>query len=270
MWIAGIVFLLLAAGAAFFASRQRAKAHAVTATETLTTKELGELAGGVADEVGGGSFRQRCEVVGAAAAGPSGLTQAPHSGTDVVWYRATVTHRYWRNERRERDGKTYRERVEHEETVSDITSENPFAVDDRTGAPVLVAPGGADIDAPEQTVDRFEQGKGRTGGSTGTGIADAVLDAFISAGNDSGTIGFTYREWVIRPGARLYVHGEAADDTGVLRFAKPGKGRYVISTRSEEQIVGEATKHARWAKIGAAVLAVVGVVLVVAGIAAGA
>ena len=268
MWIAGIVLLLLAAGVAYFARHQRAKARSVTATETLTTKELDDLAGGVAAEVGGGSFRQRCEVVGAAAAGPSGLNKAPHSDTDVVWFRAEVTHRYWKRERRTRDGKTHYERVEHEDTVSDITSKNPFVVDDRSGGtPILVAPDGATIDRPEQTVDRFEQGQPqRRSGST----FDKIFDVLITPSSDSGTIGFTYREWVIRPGARLYVHGEVADDTGVLRFAKPAtKGRYIISTRSEEQIVGQARSHAKWANVAAVTAAVAGVVLVVVGLIAG-
>jgi hypothetical protein len=268
MWIAGIVLLLVAAGAAWYARSRRAHAREATTTETLTAAELNELAKGVAGEVGGGSFHQRCEVVGAAAAGPAGAQKAPHSGTEAVWYRAEVVHRYWVEERRTVNNQTRWERSEREETVSDITSQQPFLVKDPQGAAsVLVAPEGADIDRPEQTVDRFEQGRAQKGNGS-SGVLDAVVNAFLDT-ERSGTLGFNYREWVIRPNARLYIHGEAADDTGVLRFAKPDKGRYVISTRSEEQIVGEATKHAKWATIGAAVAAVVGVVLVVAGIAAG-
>lgn len=271
MWIAGIVLLLLAAGVAWFAKSRRAHAREATATETLTAAELAALASGVAGEVGGGSFRQRCEVVGAAAPGTNGNLQAPHSGTEAVWYRAEVVHRYWVQERRTVDGHTRWERDEREETVSDLTSEQPFLVADASGgAAVLVAPDGASIDEPEQTVDRFEPGRAGNGnGSPSSGILDSVVAAFIESGERSGTLGFAYREWVIRPGARLYVHGEAADATGALRFAKPQDGRYVISTRTEEEIVGEAQSHARWATIGAAVLAVAGVALVAAGLVAG-
>jgi hypothetical protein len=268
MWIAGIVLLLLAAGAAWYARSRRAHAREATATETLTAAELNELATGVAGEVGGGSFRQRAEVVGAATAGPSGLQKAPHSSTDAVWYQAQVVHKYWVEERETVNNETRWVRHEREETVSDITSQQPFLVADAPGGPsVLIAPEGADMDRPEQTVDRFEQGRPQNG--NGSSVLDAVVSAVLNT-DRSGTLGFSYREWVIRPNARLYVHGEVADNTGVLRFAKPDKGRYMISTRSEEQIVGEATKHAKWASIGAVALAVVGVVLLVAGIAAGA
>ena len=60
---------------------------------------------------------------------------------------------------------------------------------------------------------------------------------------NNGTLGFEYQEWVLRPGARLYVHGEVSDASGRVAFAKPSQGRYMISTRSEEQIVGAVPKE---------------------------
>jgi hypothetical protein len=80
---------------------------------------------------------------------------------------------------------------------------------------------------------------------------------------DGGTLGFRYQEWIIRPGARLYVHGVVSDATGRPSFAKDG--RFIISSRSEEEIVGQAESVARWTTIAGGVLAVAAVVLVVAG-----
>jgi hypothetical protein len=267
MWIAGIVLLFVAAGAAWYARSRRAQARSATATDTLTCAELGQLATGVGDEVGAGSFRQRCEVVGQGVVGEDGPLAAPHSQTKAIWYRGKVTHRYWTMERREHDGRTSWDRVEHEETVSELTSEVPFLIDDGSGGtPILVAPNGADVDAPEQTVDRFEPGTG-PGDGGGGGLLNGMLNAAIRSGDRSGTIGFGYHEEIIRPGARLYVHGEASDAGGRVGFAKPGKGRFVISTRSEEELVGEAQRHAKWSSIGAIALAAIGVVLIVAGVA---
>jgi hypothetical protein len=269
MWIAGIILLLVAAAAAFYARNRRGIARQSTATDTLTCDELTRLATGVGDEVGGGSFSQRVEIAGKTVPGADGPIEGPHSQTKVVWYRGEVTHRYWTMERREVDGKTRWDRVEHTETVSDLSSEVPFLVDDGSGAPVLVDPRGADIDAPEQTVDRFEPGANPgTGG--GNGLFDSIVNAALRSGDRTGTIGFGYHEWVIRPGASVYVHGVASDATGRVAFAKPAKGRYMISTRSEEEIVGEALKHAKWSRIAAIALAVLGVVLLVVGLAAGA
>jgi hypothetical protein len=266
MWIVGIILLLVAAGAAVYARSRQNVARQSTATDTLTCDELVKLATSVGEEVGGGSFSQRVEVAGKTVAGADGPVEGPHSQTKAVWYRGQVTHRYWTMERRETDGKTSWDRVEHTETVSDLTSEIPFLVDDATGAQVVVDPRGADVDEPEQTVDRFEPG---TGNRSGGGFLDSILTSALRSGDRTGTIGFGYHEWVIRPGAQVYVHGVASDATGRVGFAKPAKGRYMISTRTEEEIVGEALKHAKWAKIAAIALAAIGVVLIVAGLATG-
>lgn len=268
MWIAGIILLLVAAGVAFYSRSRSNAARAATATDTLTCDELTKLATGVGDEVGGGSFRQRCEVVGKTVAGADGPVVGPHSQTKAVWYRGQVTHRYWTMERRESNGNTTWDRVEHTETVSDLSSEIPFVVDDGSGAQVAVDPRGADIDEPEQTVDRFEPGTGQ-GGGNGSGLLDSIISSALRSGDRTGTIGFGYHEWLIRPGASVYVSGVASDATGRVGFTKPEKGKYLISTRSEEEIVGEALSHAKWARIGAIAAAVIGVVLIVAGVATG-
>ncbi len=69
-------------------------------------------------------------------------------------------------------------------------------------------------------------------------IAGAFLLAIAA-----GTLGFAYEEWIIRP-----------ED-----------GRYIISSRSEEEIVGQAESVALWATIGAGAA---GVVLLVRGLVA--
>ena len=61
------------------------------------------------------------------------------------------------------------------------------------------------------------------------------------------------------------MHGEVSDASGRVTFANPDKGRYIISTRSEEQIVGSAERGATIGTIIAGVLAAAGVVLVVLG-----
>ena len=66
--------------------------------------------------------------------------------------------------------------------------------------------------------------------------------------------------------AGAYVHGEVSDATGRVAFAKPSEGRYIISTRSEEQIVGVAERNATIARVATGVLLVAGIVLVVLGL----
>jgi hypothetical protein len=263
MLIAGAILLVVAVVALLVARPQRAKARAARLTETLSCADLAQLAQAVDDTVGAGNFRQRCEVVGDAAAGPEGQLTAPHSGAQAVWHRSTVIHRYWEMETRRVDNRTERRRVERESTVSDITSTTPFTVVDGTGS-VAVFPEGAKIDEPERVVDRFEP---HTGSQGSRGLADALVSV-LRAGADSGTLGFRHQEWIIRPGTRLFVHGEVSDANGRLAFTKPEKGRFIVSTRSEEELVGEAERIARWSTIGAAVAAVAGVALLIAGLVA--
>lgn len=257
--IAGAVLILIAVGAALYARSERGDARKATLTETMACGDVATLSQGVGDEVGAGSFAQRCEVVGKASAGPAGLLKGPESGLDAVWARSKVTHKYWVMEQSTVDGRTTRSRQEREETVSEQETEAAFAVDDGSGS-VVVEPRGATIDSPEQVVDRFEP-------STGDQGDDGLLARFLRSGGDSGTLGFTHEEWIIRPGTRLYVQGEVADRTGTLLFAEPQDGgSFLVSTRSEQQIVSGALKTAKIATAVGAVAGLLGVALVLAGL----
>jgi hypothetical protein len=257
--VAGLVLLAVAIGAIVFSRLEAKKAHTARATETLACGDVAALSKGVADEVGGGMFTQRCESVGAAQPGPHGLVDAPESKVDAVWVRTKVVHKYWEMVETTRDGRTHRDRQEREETVSDNTSSAPFVLTDDTGS-VAIHPDGAEIDRPEKVVDRFEQRSQVEQGGGG------LLATLLRSTNDSGTLGFQHQEWVIRPGARLYVQGEVADRSGALVFAKPqDKGAFLVSTRSEEEIVAHADRNAKLAQYGGIAAAVVGVVLVIAG-----
>jgi hypothetical protein len=257
--IAGVVLLIIAVAAAFYARHERSTARKATATETMSCGDIAALSEGVASEVGGGDFTQRCEAVGKAQAGPNGLVDAPESKLDAVWVRTKVVHKYWEMVETRNDGRTTRTRQEREETVSENESTAPFGLQDETGT-VLIHPDGAEIDRPEQVVDRFDQGAGRDRDDGG------FLSTLLRSGQDSGTLGFQHQEWIIRPGARLYVQGEVADRTGALVFEKPrDKGDFLISTRSEEEIVSGAERNAKLALAGAAVAGVLGVVLLIAG-----
>ena len=259
MLIAGIVLLVAAVGLVLYARHHRGKARTATATETLSCGDVAALSQGVADEVGAGDFSQRCEAVGVARPGPQGLVDAPESKADAVWARTQVTHKYWEMVTVTRDGRSHRERQERSETVSDITSVAPFLLEDDTGS-VLIHPDGADVDRPEKVVDRFEQA------SQVQGDGGGFLATLLRATNDSGTLGFQREEWILRPGARLYVQGEVADRTGQLAFARPrDKGPFLVSTRSEEEIVASSERTAKLALAGAGVAGVVGLVLLVAG-----
>ena len=248
MLIAGLICLGLAVAAIVFHVLERRKLEASKGTETLRCGDLNQLWKGVLDEVGPDSFTHACEVKGPALAAESGALKGPESGAECVWHRTTLTEHYWDWER-DSDGR--RRRVERTRTLSSTESENPFRVDDGSGT-VAIDPREADVDEAEKVVDRMDREPAAVG----------LLEGLLQVGDR--TIGVEHEEWIIRPGAQLYVLGEARDRAGQLALAKPSEGPMVISTQSEEAFQAEARSMMKWSLIAAVVLGPVGIGLLVA------
>jgi hypothetical protein len=248
MAIVGGILLVLALAAAGFALWRRRLLGDVAGTETST----------IADLAASGEPGRRCELKGTAEPAATGPLRGPFSEQECVWYRARVTQRYWEWETRsDSRGESRRERVERTRVVSDESSEAPFVLDDGTGR-AIVEPRGARVDRPEQTLDRFDPDSAPGWLSAlGTG-----LDLFASAG----TVGFQREEWVIRPGARLYLLGATGGTGTELRVVKPASGRYLVSTRSEEELTASTRRQVQLGFAAAAVLGAAGAVLLVLGL----
>lgn len=246
--------LLLAAGvvAFVFAQRTRRNIHAMIGTETLPVAELEDLHRTAVEVAGPGGFRRVCEVVGIAQPGPHGLLQAELSGTKCVWHRHVVKRRY-KQDYYDSDG--HRRTRQVTETVAELTSEQPFAVVDATGA-ALVRPNGTHPDGAEKVVSRFERNTNRSAGPTIFGIQLPGFDR-------DDTIGYEYTEWVLRADARLYVHGEASDRSGELAVGKPDDGLFLISTRTEDEVKASNVRKQKLLAFGGLGAAVFGIVLLV-------
>ena len=257
MLIAGIVCLVLAAAAGGYAWWQDRKHDQLTAVEASSCGDMRQLADAVSVSAGAGGFRQRCELNGTAQPAYVGTVQAPQTKKECVWYRNKVTHEYWDYEWVERNGKRERDRTRKTETISDETSDIPFALDDGTGQAVI-HPEEAKIDGPHEVFDQFESDRTRPG----------LLDMFVDQWRDE-TIGYRREEWILPVGTKLFVQGEMTDEDGHLRLRKPEKGPFVVSTSSEEEMLAEAASARKWSTIGAGALAAIGVVLVIAGLVAG-
>jgi hypothetical protein len=244
--IAGIVLVVIAGGAAFFAVRQRRDVGTMDSTHTTP---CGDVTGGAVPAGG------RCEVAGTAAAGPGGLLTAPLTGQPCVWYRTTTVMRYWEYEWRGTGEDRTKQRVQKTETVADDVSEQPFAVVDTTGS-ALVAPAQADIVDPTVAAQRFDHESATVAGGT----VERVLGHLAQLGAQGGVDGYERTERVLAEGTPLFVMGEFAAGT-----IGKGGGRFVISTRSEEQLTTSARRTAALATVGSAVAAVAGIAFVVIG-----
>lgn len=259
MWILGLVLIAAAIAGFFWMQATKRELYAMIGTETLTIPELEDLRR-ISDELGArGGFRKTAEVVGAAYPRPEGLLTSELSRTPCVWYRYRIERQY--EHVQYRDGRRYRSK--RTEKVADFTSGEGYALIDEQGRTIGVAPQGTQPEGVEQTVNRFEPYRG---GDQGFELFGLRVPGFL-VGNQDSTIGYEYKEWVIRPGTRLYVLGEVHDIIGPLVIAKPQeKGTFIIAAKTEQELRAARRKKHRLISIGVIVSFVAGVALTVAGI----
>lgn len=241
----------------FLGRGQGKKALDMQAIETSTSADLARLAADIAAEIGAGSLNQPAEIKGATEC-QSPLT-AEMSGTDCIWYRSTVTREYEESyTEKDTNGNTRNATRRGSEILSSNERRLPFMVRDSTGA-IEVDPEGATMDG-EQVLSRFEQGERSAG--INIGGFSISLGALASGRR---TIGYKLEEWAIPTGRNIYVLGEARDDGGRLRIGKPGTkdGRFLISLKSEEQLVKAAKTGSKVLGVLSAVSGVAAVVVLV-------
>lgn len=254
MIIVGVVLLLGAGGLGFLYFNAAAKQKAMLLTETLSASELGQLRDAATEAAGPGTFRQRTELAGAAVPGPGGALKAEISGKRCVWHRHVVTRKYW-EERRDSNGR-YR-RDTREETIGEGGSDQPFYVRDETGK-VLVTPLDK-IDGLAPAFSKFEKANERRG----TKVEIGSFKLTLPSSQRGGTLGYRYEEWVLQPKRRVYVLGEARDDGRDVVVSKPVEGgQFLISVKSEEELMASTRRRQQLFVIGAIACAVIGVGLI--------
>lgn len=227
--------LAAAAVALFFIGRsQAAKASDIASTETSLATDVAREADDVAKEIGAGSYAKVAEIKGVVECGAPLASEM--AGVPCVWYSSTVTREYEeRYTERDSDGKTRTGTRRGSEQVSRSERRVPFMVRDQSGA-IEVDPEGAPMDG-QKVLSRFEPGD--RGPSISIGSFSVSLGALAGGRR---TIGYRLEERAMPIGARVYVLGEAKDEGGRLRVAKPSAkgGRFIISGKSEEELLKSA------------------------------
>jgi len=228
------------------------------ASEQTTSGTLRQLADAAAAAAGPGAFAQFVDLEGVADAGPNGLVVSPISKTECVWHAHKVTREY---EHISRDSNGDRRREKRTEVIDEGRSNEWFHLRDAEGT-VAVAPGRTRIDGARKQVSEYRQAEG----GDNVGISLGGLDIRLPGGS-GGTLGYTYEEWLVMPGTHLYVQGEAEDRRGYITVRNPeGPRKLVISTRSEEELAGEARKGYLQYAVGAAAAGIVAVACLVIGL----
>lgn len=255
MWIVGLLLIAVAVGLFIAHRSQQDKLMAIKDVKTMQASDLKQLAGEVAGEMGPGFFNQVTEVKGTIVCDhplTSELAQTP-----CVYYSMTVTHEYeedyWdtdANGNKEQKTRTGRD------TVASNSRRVDFYVEDSTGR-IKVDPDGADLDT-EKALSKFE----RAGGAS-LRMGSFSFQAQGLTGNRR-SIGYRYEEEVIPVGRSVYVLGEATDRSGEVSLVKPNKGKFIISLKSEEELIQGTQSAILWTKIGAIMCAVTGFGLLIA------
>jgi hypothetical protein len=263
MWIVGIVFLV--AALVFFLIRrsQASKLAQVMAAETLTCAGVERFCKDQGQPVGP-SVSTQIAVQGTIEVRTP--LKAELSGQDCVCFKTRVEREYeeerWENAPNEKSGRrltTHR----GSETVASNERLEPFYVRDTSGR-ILVDPQGADVDWV-QSVDRFEHGEPQAGLQLLSGL---ILGTAGVAVGGRKTLGYRYHEWVLPAGRSAYVLGGATLRGGepcIQASGQPGK-RFIVSTKSGEQIAAGARRAMLWLGIACGVSALAGIALILVGL----
>ena len=153
------------------------------------------------------------------------------------------------------------------QTVHSSDLDAPFDLQDDTGR-VRVIPREARLDLVT-AVDRYEQGDPhQTQSQNEMTMSFAGFSFAVSGygGDGRRTLGYRYLEEILPLDHRLYVLGEVADTEDGIVVRKPTEDRsktpYIVSTKTESELVEAASGESKKYRIVAGVLVVIGLGLV--------
>jgi hypothetical protein len=242
-----IILRLVAAGCFWAARGQTGRLRAFNAADTFTAQMLQELYNRVVPAVGGEALAQPCEVAGAIEC-DAPLT-APLSNTACVAYTYTVTREYEEDvTTTDEHGKTTTQTQQRSETASSDDRRTRFFVRDATGR-TLIDPADAELDLTDSG-SRFDP-------------------AQRTALTRTRTLGHRHSEQSLAVGTSVYILGCVVDGQGqpmIARSPKDHTQKFIISRRSERELVASAASAARWWYYGAAGAGALGLVLLVVGL----
>jgi hypothetical protein len=269
--IIGLVLIGISVGLWFYRKSQMEKSFNIRYQETTTAKNIWENYEDIVKAVGNGNYTEIVEVKGI------GTIDRPligeYSEKPVLYYRTSLVHEYEvQEQQRDSEGRTRWVTVRKSETISTNEQGVPFYLDDNSGKKIMVNLNGAEK-ITQKTADRFErefsQNYLNQNRNTSWGLQ---LINFLSNTNVGGsrTIGYRFVEEAIPVNARLYVYGEASDRDGELMIVKPkdSKQNFIVSVKSEEELIKDADSAAKGSLIGLIVCAVLGVASIIFGIVA--
>ena len=267
-WFGSIVIAI--GGALLFLSKRASeRVYQMKNTETSRIGDLLQLITDVRGEMGGGPSELREYVELKGVVGSEQPLEAEMSGQAAAIVESRVTRDVEElREHRDNEGNVTTRWEKRTESIHSNRLERPFWIDDGSGR-MEVRPGGADVTL-QTVVDRFEQASAVDSGQ-GTlsfGRFSFNYGSMLGPSQRFRVIGYRFVESILPIGVRLYALGEVADTGDGLSLHKPASGDqpYLLSTRSEEEMVSAGASRAKWMKIGGFGAIVLGLVFAAVGL----
>ncbi|MSP91310.1 MAG: hypothetical protein EXR79_05850 [Myxococcales bacterium] len=267
MLAVGIIAAAIGGLLFFLAKRANERVHHMKATDTARIGEVRARVDAVRTELGGGpsELREYLEFKGTVAC--LRPLRAELSGQAAAIVQTTVTRDFEQYvDSRDSQGNVTSRWERRSDTVHSTRLEAPFQIDDGSGG-LDVRPSGADATL-QTVVDRQEQaGAVEMGGGLRFGSLSVGLGIQPFPAGQVRVIGYRLREAILPVGAQVYALGEVSDTGDGLALHKPGTGDkpFVLSVKSEEELVRSSQSSAKGLVIAGWVLVAGGVVLALVG-----
>lgn len=273
LWF-GLLVAAIGGALLYFASRAADRVLHMKATDTSQIGTLKQLVDDVRKELGGGpsELREFVELKGVVACDHP--LMAEMSGQPAAVVRSSVSRQIEElREERDSEGNTSTRWVSRTETVNNTSLDTPFWLDDGTGR-IEVRPGGAKFTL-QQVVDRFEPPASVERGTSITfGSFSFATAGMLGPSSRYRVKGYKFSEEILPIGQRVYALGEVSDtDDGFALHRSQDKDKpFVLSVKSEQEMVDAGMSQAKWMRYGGfggiglgVILALVGLVKMVAG-----
>lgn len=222
---------------------------------TSTIRDLQDMFGMMQADGLGSAFRNYVEIKGVVHCEQA--VRAPFSSREVAYCTSRLTAVTQREEQyKDNNGNVHTRTVKDEELLSNEDSADVLILkDDSSDEHVtLDIKNGCSFDIPE-TFDRFES-RENLGNY-------AYFRNFRS--HRPNLLGYRMQERTVSLNQPLYVLGEAYKEGNVIHIGKPADKdkSFIISTKSEDELVGKYERNAKMALFGGIAAVVVGIALLI-------
>jgi hypothetical protein len=264
--IAGILFVI-AGLLIFFMRKNLDKIYHMKATETSKVGQLEEMAQSVRADMGEGPshWSEQVEIKGKVDCDQPLKGQFTERPAVVVQTKIVREYEEYKEER-DNEGKITRRWVKRSDTLHDDTRDTSFTIDDGSGS-IHVSPSGAEYTL-DSVVNRFEPPGAMDHGNTLNIGGFSLSLGSMSYGSSRRLLGYRIKESILPVGSDIYALGEVRDGTDGLTLNDPSDKEkpFLLSVKSEEELMQQYGKTANMQKYGAMGLAAVSVGLIVWGL----